>query len=156
MRFFSPSAAAVVCALALASCSSSPPIERYATSKSHFSSPPKLNSHTYPEKDLYRVYERGASGFVPVSACRSGAVERATEFCEQMDRDMVILGEKNTIAFPLPGNFPAAEVVFAAAQRNKKNLSDADVSRLAKLKKLRDQDVISDEEFQQEKRRALR
>ncbi len=113
--------------------------------------PPVLMSHQIPEHDIYRVYEQGATGFVPLSALRSATEERATEFCKRQGRSMQVLGEKRTIAFPLPGNFPAVELVFAAVPVANAGLTDADVSRLTKLKKLRDEGVITSAEFEREK-----
>ena len=155
MKFFFPGLLAVTVSLLLSSCGVSSPIERYSESKSHFWNPPVLMSHSFPPQDVYRVYEQGATGFVPVSALRSSAEERATEFCRRQGRSMQVLGEKRTIAFPLPGNFPALELVFASVPRLGGRTTDADVARLTKLKKLRDEGVISDEEFEQEKEAFL-
>lgn len=117
--------------------------------------PPVVAKHSYPERDVYRVYERGATGFVPVSALRSAAEERATEFCKRQNRSMVVLAEKRTIAFPLPGNFPAIELVFAAVPRTTFVPSEAEMERLTKLKRLRDAGVITAEEFEKEKEQFL-
>lgn len=97
-------------AFALASCAPSTPVQRYSESQSKFSEPPVLMSHNYPEKDIYRVYQRGGSGFVPVNAVRNAAEERAETFARRQGRGMVVLGEKTGGNVPLPGNFPRAEI----------------------------------------------
>ena len=74
-------------------------------------------SHNYPEKDVYRVYQRGGSGFIPINAVRSAAEERAEDFARRQGRGMVVLGDK--IASPpyILGNFPRVEVIFALTDR---------------------------------------
>lgn len=109
--------AMILSACALASCASSPPIQRVSESKSHFSTPIPLMSHNYPEKDIYRVYEQAATGFVPVSSVRSYAEERAEKFCERQGKGMVVLGSRTWPPFPIPTQFPQAEVIFAAVPK---------------------------------------
>jgi hypothetical protein len=70
-------------------------------------------SHNYSERDVYRVYQRGGSGFVPVNAVRNAAEERAEAFARRQGRGMVILGEESGGNFPLPGSFPRVEIIFA-------------------------------------------
>ena len=74
-------------------------------------------SHNYPDKDVYRVYQRGGSGFVPINAVRNAAEERAEAFARRQGRHMVVLGDK--IASPpyILGNFPRAEVIFALTDK---------------------------------------
>ena len=115
--------------------------------------------HNYPVQSLYRIYHCGATGFVPVSALRSSAEERAEKFCARKGCRMEVVGEKRTIAFPLPGNFPAIELVFAAvpysgtSQGSSSRTTPED--RLIRLKKLRDSGVITNEEFEAEKQTYL-
>lgn len=103
--------------LAFASCAPSSAIQRVSESKSHFNPPPTIMSHNYPEKDVYRVYQRGGSGFVPINAVRNAAEERAETFARRQGRYMVVLGDK--IASPpyILGNFPRAEVIFALTDK---------------------------------------
>jgi uncharacterized protein with LGFP repeats len=70
-------------------------------------------SHNYPSKDVYRVYQRGGSGFIPVNAVRNAAEQRAEEFARRQGRGMVVLGERSGGNFPLPGSFPRVELIFA-------------------------------------------
>jgi len=70
-------------------------------------------SNNYPDKDIYRIYHRGGSGFVPVNAVRNAAEERAEAFARRQGRGMVVLGEQSGGNVPLPGNYPRVELIFA-------------------------------------------
>ena len=103
--------------LFLAGCATSSPIQRYSESTSAFSSGPVLMSHNYPEKDLYRVYEQGATGFVSISSLREELEDRAQKFCERQGKRMMLLGEKISQPPYILGNFPRIEIVFAAVDK---------------------------------------
>jgi hypothetical protein len=107
----------VALTLVFASCAPSGPIQRMSESTSHFNPPPTIMSHNYPDKDVYRVYQRGGSGFVPINAVRSAAEQRAEDFARRQGRGMVVLGDK--IASPpyILGNFPRVEVIFALTDK---------------------------------------
>ncbi len=75
-------------------------------------------NHNYPEKDIYRVYCQGASGFVPMSSLRSDLEDRAAKFCERQGKGMVVLGERMSQPPYILGNFPRMELVFAAIPKN--------------------------------------
>jgi hypothetical protein len=157
----------VVCMICsfLSSCGTSTPIQRVSESRTHFGSPPKLMSHSYAEQDLYRIYHRGATGFVTISALRTAAEERAQKFCDRLGRTMIVLGEKASPPPHILGNFPRIEIIFAAAPRggfagggsSTQYLSSQgpSISRLTKLKRLRDEGLITSSEFEAEKRRYL-
>jgi hypothetical protein len=104
-------------ALALSGCATSTAVERYSESKSHFSSPPALMSHHYAEKDIYRLYQQAATGFVPISSVREELEDRAEKFCSRQGKRMVLLGEKISQPPYILGNFPRMEIVFAAVDR---------------------------------------
>ena len=112
MKVFFPAVA-----LAFTSCAPSSPIQRVSESQSHFNPPPVVMSHNYPVEDVYRVYQRAGSGFVPINAVRNAAEERAETFARRQGRGMVVLGDK--IASPpyILGNFPRVEVIFALTDR---------------------------------------
>ena len=75
-------------------------------------------SHSYPADDVYRVYQRGGSGFVPLNAVRNAAEDRALNFAERQGKGMVVLGEKTGGQFPsLPGSFPRCEIIFAVVKK---------------------------------------
>jgi len=74
-------------------------------------------SHNYPAKDVYRVYQRGATGFVTIGSLRYSLEERAEKFCERLNCRMVVLGEKISPPPYILGNFPRIEIVFAAVPK---------------------------------------
>lgn len=109
--------ASLAVAVLSASCAPSSPVQRVSESTSHFNPPPVVMSHSYPASDVYRVYQRGGSGFVPINSVRSAAEERAEAFALRQGRRMVILGDK--IASPpyILGNFPRVEIIFALTDK---------------------------------------
>jgi len=102
---------------ALAGCAYETPIQRYSESKSKFNPPTAVMSNNYPPQDVYRFFVQGASGFVPVSSCMSYAEEKAEKFCARQGKGMVLLGQSQSNPIPYPGNFPKAEIVFAAVDK---------------------------------------
>lgn len=105
--------AALLLAVSVVSCAPSSPIERVSESSSHFSTPPVVMSHHYPAKDVYRVYQRGGSGFVPINAVRNAAEERAETFARRQGRGMVVLGDRIGTPPYIMGNYPRVELIFA-------------------------------------------
>lgn len=101
----------------LTGCAYDSPIERYSESKSYFNKPTPIMSHNIPEKDIYRVFVQGATGYVPVSSCRTYAEERAEQFCARMGKGMMVLGQQQSNPIPYPFNFPKVEIVFAAIDK---------------------------------------
>jgi hypothetical protein len=102
--------------LCLASCGTSTPIQRYSESKSAFRNGPVLMSNNYSARDIYRIYCRAATGFVPISALREDLEDRAKRFCDGQGKHMVLLGEKISQPPYILGNFPRMEIVFAAVE----------------------------------------
>jgi len=74
-------------------------------------------SHNYPDSDVYRVDQRGGSGFVPVNAVRNAAEERADLFANRQGRGMLVPGEETGGNVPLPGSFPRCEIIFALTDK---------------------------------------
>ena len=101
----------------LPGCAYESPVERYSESRSYFNKPTPIMSHNIPEKDIYRVFVQGATGYVPVSSCRSYAEERAEQFCARIGKGMMVLGQQQSNPIPYPFNFPKAEIVFAAIDK---------------------------------------
>ena len=144
----------------LSGCATSSAIQRLGESESHFKNPPPLNSHTYPAKDVYRVYEKGATGFDTIEALRASLEARILEFADRMGKTYVVLGEQSSRPPFILGNFPRIEIVFALADRP----ASADgatagrqqrLERLERLKALLDSGALSKEEFEREKKRLL-
>jgi hypothetical protein len=110
---------AILIATLLSGCATSTPIQRYSESKSKFTNGVPLMSHNYPDKDLYRVYVQGATGYVPISALREHVEDRADKFCERQGKRMVVLGERISQPPYIFGNFPRIEIVFACIDKPK-------------------------------------
>ena len=94
-----------------------PRFSALAESRSKFSKPTVLMSHNYPEKDVYRIFQQGATGFVPMSSIRADLEGQAEAFCARQGKSMVILGHQRSSVIPIPGNFPKMELVFAAVDK---------------------------------------
>ena len=99
-------------------CAYETPIQRYSESKSKFNSPPVLMSNNIPQQDIYRVFEQGATGFVPISALREDLEDRASKFCARQGKEMLVLGEQLSHPPYILGNFPRVEIVFAAVNKH--------------------------------------
>lgn len=146
---------------ALTGCTASTAVQRYSESKSAFNPGPDLIENNYPEKDVYRVHEQGATGFVSINTVRESAEQRAAEFCERQGKGMVILGEKASSPPHILGNFPRVEVVFALVERPpgsplKESAHEDAYEKLARLKQLLDSGALTKEEFDREKAKLLR
>lgn len=102
----------------LSGCATSTPIQRFSESNSAFSTGPVLMSHDFPPNSIFRVYHRASTGFVPIQTIRQEAVQRASEFCQQQGKAMVLLGEKISQPPYILGNWPRIEIVFACIDRS--------------------------------------
>jgi len=107
----------ISCAALLGGCATSTPIQRYSESKSAFSKEPVLMSNNYPESNIYRVYQRAATGFTSIEALREELEARATTFCERQGKAMIVLGERISQPPYILGNFPRMEIVFACIDK---------------------------------------
>ncbi len=143
----------------LSSCATSSPIKRFADSSSAFSEPPQLITHSYPAKDIYRIYHRGSTGFVSIQSLRQATEQRADDFARRQGKSFVVLGEKISQPPYILGNFPRIELVFALID-TKPEIPNTGVrtdkyADLEKLKKLFDEGALSKEEFETEKAKLL-
>ena len=72
---------------------------------------------------------------------------------------MMVLGEKISQPPYILGNFPRIELVFAAVDKPKSQQrtgsGGSKYDELRKLKELHEQDALTDEEFEREKRKVL-
>ena len=144
----------------IAGCSSSPPILPAASSKSGFEGSVYTGETTVsagtPGATQYRVFEQGATGFVPVSACRAGAEQRADEFCKRKGLTMEVISDRHSTHVPLPGKFPRVELIFDCIPGVRtQTAGDSKYSKLANLKKLLDDGTLSQAEFDREKAKVL-
>lgn len=154
-------AAVLVCTvLALASgCASSSPIQRYSGSESKFSDDPVLMKHEYPDKDVFRIYHRAATGFVSIQSVREAAEQRAEDFAKRQGKSFIVLGEKTSNPPYILGNFPRIEIVFALINKTPDTAQPAIVTdkyvAIERLKKLLDEGALTKEEFEREKAKVL-
>ena len=102
----------------MAGCAYETGVQRYSESKSKFRSPTVLMSHNIPDKDIYRVFEQGATGFVPISSIRADLEDRAEKFCSRQGKGMLVLGENLSKPPYILGNFPRMEIVFATVDKH--------------------------------------
>lgn len=109
--------AALAILSALSGCAYETGIQRYSESKSKFNPPTQVMSNNIPEKDVYRTFQQGATGFVPISSIRENLEERAEKFCERQGKGMLLLGQNNSKPPYILGNFPRVEIIFATVEK---------------------------------------
>ncbi len=147
----------------LFACAVASPIRPVATSESPFWFPgwgkPEMVVSVVPEGEQFRISHRGSTGFTPVSAVRRSAEARATQFCEDKGRAMTPITEQTSSGPRILGNFPRYEIVFVCTEKVRtaepSGSAEDPYDRLKRLKDLLDTGVISQEEFDQEKREVL-
>jgi hypothetical protein len=107
----------IVAASLIAGCAYETPVQRYSESRSRFNKPPELMSHNYPDKNVYRIFQQGATGFVPLSSIRQDLEAQAEQFCARQGKSMVVLGANYSKPPYILGNFPRMELIFAAVDK---------------------------------------
>ncbi|MDO1509337.1 MULTISPECIES: SHOCT domain-containing protein [unclassified Neisseria] len=107
----------------------------------------------------YRIFHQGASGFTPPTAIRNSAEKRAKAFCSQQNKEMKAIKERTSVPPHVLGNWPRIEIIFICVESNHANVDsysdDKKYDQLVKLKKLLDQGVLSEQEFNKEKAKIL-
>ncbi len=146
-------------------CASSSTIQPANASRSHFEGAVyggELNvvAEDKSGSEQYRVFEQGATGFVSLQSVRETAEQRANEFCARQGGVPKTLTEHTSKPPHILGNFPRVELVFICTP--KPNLAAAPATfqdltyvKLANLKKLLDEGVITKEEFEKQKAKIL-
>jgi hypothetical protein len=151
--------APVLAAFLFGGCATSTPIQKYAESKSAFGRNPALTRHDISTTQLYRVYEQGATGFVPMGSVRETAEKRAQDFCERHGKGMLVVGEQMSHPPYILGNFPRIEIVLACVDRpsaaRQSTVQDEQYTKLSNLKKLLDEGAITKDEFERQKSKIL-
>lgn len=148
----------VLVTLFLGGCASSSPVQKYSESKSAFGKNPPLSKRDIPASQIYRVYEQGATGFVPMGAVRETAEQRASEFCGRQGKGVLAVGEQMSQPPYILGNFPRIEIVFACVDKSsgpRAAAQDEQYEKLTHLKTLLDNGTITKEEFDQQKAKIL-
>ena len=104
-------------ALSFSGCAYETAVQRYSESSSRFRNPPQLISHNYPEKDVYRIFQQGATGFVPIASIREDLEMQAERFAARQGKGIVVLGYNASKPPYILGNFPRMELVFALVDK---------------------------------------
>ncbi len=155
-------ASALLCSLAVG-CAVASPIRPAATSKSPFWFPIWGGSvqviSEVPEGEQYRISHRGSTGFTAVSALKRTAQRRAEQWCGE-EHAMTPISERRSRGLHILGNFPRYEMIFVCEPKERPELAPGSSSadpydELRRLKSLLDDGIITEEEFQREKRRIL-
>lgn len=115
---------------------------------------------------LYRVFNQGATGFVPQSAVRSTTLRQATDFCKKKGKRVKLISERRAAGAKIAGNFPRVELVFVceepverpaqAAPSNGANSRLSKYEELEKVKQLFDQGILTPQEYQEQKQLLLK
>lgn len=148
-------------AIALSACGTTVMVQPASTSKSQFegavySGVVTDTAKPNPNAELYRVFQQGATGFVPVSGVRGGVEELANNFCSKQGRMVRLVRETTSPMLLLPGNFPRVEWLFECEESPVMESPSTDrLDRLERLKKLLDGGALTQDEFDKEKAKIL-
>ena len=155
----------LLASITIAGCGTTMQVTPAATSKSQFDGAAYAGAVSEAEKptpgaELYRAFQQGATGFVPVSGVRGGVEELATNFCKKKAKLVRLIQETTSPALFLPGNFPRVEWLFECTEPPEKGVSPTSAvgdkfAQLERLKKLLDNGALTQKEFEQEKAKIL-
>ncbi len=153
----------IIAAALLTACSATAPIQPAATSRSNFEGAvykgtTVITGPGTPGAMTYRVFEKGATGFVSMSSVRDGAEQRATEFCDRKGKAMESVSETTSSPPYILGNFPRIEIVFDCVERPAPPgaaPTDDKYAKITKLKRLLDTGALTQDEFDREKAKVL-
>ena len=149
----------------LSACSSISPIEKENESESHFKGAVYEGKDFYISDDeisgeRYRIFHQASTGFSGTSGIRKSATQRANEFCRQKNKKQRMLTVSEHTASPpyILGNFPRIEIIFVC--KDKSNTDEVSVitdkyDQLIKIKDLLDKGVLTQDEFETEKKKLL-
>ena len=151
--------------LLLNACSSMSPIQKESESTSH------IDGAVYEGKDFYisdeeikgeryRIFHQASTGFSGTSGIRRSATKRANDFCRNKARNKKMLTVSEHTAAPpyILGNFPRIEIIFVCVDKEttKTTVATSDkYDRLTKIKGLLDSGILSQKEFETEKKKIL-
>lgn len=113
-----------------------------------------VNTDTTGEEQ-YRLFQQGASSFVPLDMITEESTLRAKEYCEQQGKSLKLL--QKTLSNPphILGNFPRVELLFTCTILAPTVMDDLLYTRLTNLKKLLDNGTLTKEEFEAQKAKIL-
>jgi len=144
-------------------CSTASTIQKASTSKSAFDDAVFdgeifIVNDDISDDDAYRIFHQAATGFVSIQSIRVSSEKRASEFCEKEGKVMHVLREHTSTPPHILGNFPRIEIIFACVETAEiYSSSDGNdkYEQLRELKSLLDDGVITEEEFEIEKKKLL-
>ena len=150
----------LVCTILMTSvvaCGVSSPIKKASESESEFSDDPyKKVKPIKGNPDIYRIYGRAATGFVPMSAEREGEEERARKFCNDKGKDLELLASEQSNPPYIVGNFPRIEFIFMCIDKKVPSSTAASrLNHLSDLKKMLDNGTLTQQEFDSEKKKII-
>jgi len=149
--------------LVLGGCATASPIQPAEKSQSKFAGAVydgetiAVSAPTPGEKQ-FRIFHQASTGFTPISAVRSSAEQRVVEFCGREGRAPHVVRETSAKPPYILGNFPRVELEFeclAKSQSASTSDQQSKYSKLTELKRLLDGGVLTQEEFEQEKKKVL-
>lgn len=73
-------------------------------------------SEDLSNSEQYRIYEKGASGFVSVDALKDDAEHRANDFCSEKNKVMKTI-KVQTLHIGKIGAFPKIEITFVCVDK---------------------------------------
>ncbi|MDP1928065.1 MAG: SHOCT domain-containing protein [Thiobacillus sp.] len=104
--------------------------------------------------ERYRIYQQGATGFVPLSGIRDDIEQQATHYCNNNGKKikmLQIINSPTSLGCP-----PKAELIFTCIQKESTEFfEDKTYIKLSNLKKLLESGTITKEEFEQQKTKIL-
>jgi len=154
---------AILLSILFSGCSTMTPIQKASDSKSQFGGGVYTGTQEkgieLKNKEVYRVFHRGSTGFTPLSAVRNSAEKRADNFCSTKNKARITVSERHSNPPHILGNWPRIELLFVCSDKSQKtNLTgnqDDKYEKLSKIKKLYDDNVLTEEEFLIEKKKIL-
>lgn len=151
--------------LVLTGCATSSTIQPVASSRSQFEGAVYAGEEAVISTDKsggeeFRVFRQAGTGFSSLQSVRDDAEQRMTEFCDRKSRVAQPLRERTSVPPHILGNFPRMEIIFSCV--NKPSVAAAPAAgaeskytKLTTLKKLLDDRVITQQEFDSEKAKVL-
>ena len=151
--------------LFLSACSSMSPIQKESESTSHFEGSVYEGKDFYTldeevQGEKYRIFHQASTGFSGTSGIRKSATKRANDYCRKKDRNKEMLTISEHTAAPpyILGNFPRIEIIFVCIDKDatQETIAVTDkYERLTKIKKLLDSGILTQVEFEAEKKKIL-
>lgn len=106
----------------------------------------------------HRVFQQGASSFSSLGGVVEDVERSAEKFCERQESKMRPVSMRRSVPPHILGNFPRAELVFEcvkASRSSSGSIAQDRISQIERLKKLKDDGALSDEEYAREKALVL-